>query len=71
MEDKNDWHFVKLKERDGTDEEELDEERELVLRHVTTSVAGSIEIGNIGAFAFEQGGGERSGEENHCLVEFI
>ena len=70
MEDKNDWHFVKLEVRDGTDEEELDEERELVLRHVTTSVASSIEIGNIGAFAFEQGGGER-GEENCCLVEFI
>ena len=26
LEDKNDWHFVELEVRDGTDEEELDEE---------------------------------------------
>ena len=47
----------------------MDEEREVVLRHVTTSVARSIEIGNIGAHAFDKGEGDR-GEEDHHLVEF-
>ena len=55
LEDQNGWHFVELQERVGTDEDEVDEERQLVLRHVTTSVARSIEVGSIGAFAFEQG----------------
>ena len=28
LEDKNKWHFVKLQERVGSDEDELDEERQ-------------------------------------------
>ena len=69
LEDKNKWHFVDLHERVGSDEDEVDEERQLVLRHVTTSVARSIEMGKIGAFAFEQREGE-SNEEGHHLIEF-
>ena len=42
-----------------------------MLRHVTTSVARSIKVGNIGAFAFDQGGRERGEEESYHLVEFI
>ena len=37
------------------DVEEAGEEREVVLRHVTTSVARSIKIGNAGACAFDKG----------------
>jgi len=48
----------------------VDEEREVVLRHMTTSVARSIKIGNVGACAFDQGKGERGGEEECHLVEF-
>ena len=70
LEDKNKWHFVELEERVGTDEDEVDEERQLVLRHVTTSIARSIEVGRIGAIAFEQREG-KSNEEGHHLVEFI
>ena len=43
--DENKWHFVELQERAASDPEEVDEEREVVLRHVTTSVARSIKIG--------------------------
>lgn len=53
----------------GSDAEEVDEEREVVLRHVTTTVARSIQIGNVGAHAFDMGEGGR-GEESHHLVEF-
>ena len=60
-----------MKERSGTDEDELDEEREVVLKHVTTSVARSIEVGKIGAFAFDQGKEEESEDEEYCLVEFV
>ena len=67
--DENKWNFVQLQERTGSDAEEVDEEREVVLRHVTTSVARSIEIGNVGAYAFDKGEGER-GEEEYYLVEF-
>ena len=70
LEDKNKWHFVDLHERVGSDEDEVDEERQLVLRHVTTSIARSIEVGKIGAIAFEQREGEGD-EEGCCLVEFI
>ena len=59
-----------LHERVGSGEDEVDEERPLVLRHVTTSVARSIEVGKIGAFAFKQRKG-KSSEEGHHLVEFI
>ena len=69
LEDKNEWHFVELQERVGSDEDEVDEERQLVLRHVTTSVARSIEVGKIGAVAFQQHEGDSS-EEGHHLVEF-
>ena len=69
--DENKWHFVELKERSGTDEDEVDEEREVVLKHVTTSVARSIEVGKIGAFAFAQGKEEESEDEEYCLVEFV
>ena len=55
--------------RAASDPEEVDEEREVVLRHVTTSVARSVEIGNVGAHAFDKGGGKR-GEEDCHLVEF-
>ena len=67
--DKNKWHFVKLEKRAGSDPEEVDEEREVVLRHVTTSVARSIKIENVGPHAFDKGKGER-GKEECCLVEF-
>ena len=67
--DENKWHFVKLEKRAGSDPEEVDEEREVVLRHVTTSVARSIKIENVGAHAFDKGKGER-GKEECCLVEF-
>ena len=53
--DENKWHIVELHERATSDPEEVDEEREVVLRHVTTSVAGSIKIGNVGACAFDRG----------------
>ena len=69
LEDKNKWHFVELKQRGRTDEDEVDEERQLVLRHVTTQVSRSTEVGKIGATAFEQRKG-KSSEEGHCLVEF-
>ena len=59
-----------MQERTASDPEEVDEEREVVLRCVTTSVARSIEIGNVGACAFDKGEGKRGGEEEHCLVEF-
>ena len=49
---------MELQERVGSDEDEVDEERQLVLRHVTTSVARSIETGKIGAVAFQQRKGE-------------
>ena len=63
---------MELEERVGTDEDEVDEERQLVLRHVTTSIARSIEVGKIGAIAFEQREGEgESNEEGYHLVEFI
>ena len=69
--DENKWHFVELQERAASDPEEVDEEREVVLRHVTTSVARSIKIGNVGAHAFDKGEGERGGgEEVFYLVEF-
>ena len=61
---------MELRGRVGTDEDEVDEERQLVLRHVTTSIARSIEVGKIGAFAFEQREG-KSNEEGHCLIELI
>ena len=48
----------------------MDEERQLGLRHVTTSVARSIEVGNIGACAFEQRE-VKSSEEGCCLTELI
>ena len=70
FDDENKWHIVELQERTASDPEEVDEEREVVLRHVTTSVARSIEIGNVGACAFDKGEGERGGEEDCHLVEF-
>ena len=60
---------MELEERVGTDEDEVDEERQLVLRHVTTSVVRSIEVGKIGAFAFDWHKG-KSSEEGCCLIEF-
>ena len=69
FDDENKWHIVELQERAASDAEEVDEEREVVLRHVTTSVARSIEIGNVGAGAVDEGEGER-GEEQCHLVEF-
>ena len=69
FDDENKWHFVELQERAASDAEEVDEERKVVLRHVTTSVARSIEIGNVGAYAFDKGEGDR-GEEDCHLVEF-
>ena len=69
FDDENKWHFVELQERTASDPGEVDEEREVVLRHVTTSVARSIEIGNVGAYAFDKGEGDR-GEEEYYLVEF-
>ena len=48
----------------------MDEEKQLVLRHVTTSVARIIEVSKIGAIAFEQRKGRKS-EEGHCSVKFI
>ena len=69
--DENQWHFVKLEVKPTSDPDEVDEEREVVLRHVTTSVARSIEIGKIGAYAFDLGVGEDRGEEDCYLVEFI
>ena len=65
---------MELEERVGTDEDEVDEERQLVLRHVTTSDARarSIEVGKIGAFAFEQREGKGKSSEEGChLIEFI
>ena len=44
--------------------------QELALGH-STSVARSIEIGKIGAHAFDLGAGEDRGEDDHHLVEFI
>ena len=70
FDDENKWHIVELQERAASDAEEVDEERKVVLRHVTTSVARSIEIGNVGAHAFDKGEGKRGGEEDHHLVEF-
>ena len=57
--DENKRNFVELQERAASDPEEVDEEREVVLRHVTTSVARSIEIGNVGAHAFDKGEAKR------------
>ena len=47
---------MELKGRVGTDEDEVDEERQLVPRHVTTSIARSVvlEVGKIGACSFDQ-----------------
>ena len=45
---------MELEEGVGSDWDEVDEERQLaVLRHVTTLVARSIEVGKIGAITFE------------------
>ena len=59
-----------MQERAAINPEKVDEEREreVVLRHVTTLVARSVEIGNAEACAFDKGEGKR-GEEEHCLVE--
>ena len=59
-----------LEERVGTDGDEADKERQLVLRRVTISVTRSIEVGDIGECAFQQHRGESSDEEHH-LVEFV
>ena len=68
LEDENKWHFVELKEKSGTDKEDVEEERQVVLKHVTTSIGRSIEVGNIGAYAFEK---DMQSEEDYYLVEFI
>ena len=46
--------FVELKERSDTDRDEVDEERQLVLRCATTSITRSIEVGNTGAFVLSK-----------------
>ena len=45
----------------------MDEERQLVLGHVNTSVARSIGVDNVAAHVF----GSKSSEEGHILIEFI
>ena len=42
LEDKSKWHFVDLKEKVGSDEGRMDEERQLVLSGVTASVLRRI-----------------------------
>ena len=66
FEDENQWHVVDLKEKKGTTEEELDEENKLILKNNTITVGRSIEVGNIGAHAWEEGK-----EKDYYLVEFL
>ena len=54
----------------GTDEEDVDEERRIVLKHVTTSMCSSVEVGNIGAHAFQMDDKKKS-EAGYYLVEFV
>ena len=54
LEDENEWHLVKLKEKRSTEMEDVDEERQVVLRHVTTAVGRSIEVAKIGIYDFEK-----------------
>ena len=70
LEDENKWHLVQLKEKSSTDKEDVDEERQVVLRHVTTAVGRSIEVGKIGAYAFELHP-DHITEDEYYLVEFI
>ena len=71
LEDYNQWHFVELNTK-GEDEEGVDKEREIVPRHVTTSLSASVEIYNIGALAFQKDKkSEEETEEEYYLVEYI
>ena len=48
----------------------MDEERHIVLKHVTAAMCSTAEAGNIGACAFEKDKKKKSEEECH-LAEFI
>ena len=69
-ENENKWPIVDLAEKSNTDEEDIDEIREVTLTHMATSLASSVEVGNIGAFGFEKDDQETT-EEDYYLVEFI
>ena len=73
FENENKWHIVDLVEKSADDELDVIEIREDTLRHMTTSLASSVEVGNIGAFGFEKVGKKNNDEkeEEYYLVEFI
>ena len=61
---------MELNERSGADEDEADAERQLALKHVTTSAARSIKVmAKFGAHAFRQR--KDKSKEDCCLVELI
>ena len=65
MGDHNCWHIVSVKPGVDTDDEDLDEMFKHVLHHVTSAVAASVELGNIGAIATDDASTDR-----YYLVEF-
>ena len=69
FEHENKWHVVELVEKKDTDKEDIDKERKVTITHVTTSLASSVEVGNIGAFGFEKDN-QQPTEEECYLVEF-
>ena len=60
-------------EKSSTDEEDVVEIREDTLTYMATSLASSVEVGNIGALGFEKDDQKKNDEtvEDYYLVEFI
>jgi len=63
--DHNCWYIVEVKPGADTDEEDLTDIFKDVLHHVTSAVAASVELGNIGAIATDD-----ESSDGYYLVEF-
>ena len=69
LEDHNSWYIVELVEKSSIYKQDIDEERGVVLTHVTTYIAQRVQIGSVGAFAF-QAKDKNENEDGYYLVEF-
>ena len=67
MEESNCWYIVHLVERNDTDQDDIDEENEEILNHITSYLAQTIEIGGYGAVATA----DEDSLEGYYLVEFL